>query len=143
MAKSWLKQPRAAIPVQARRRSPNSNCWVQISSSRVAVGVFHVKGWGPKSFVCASRPGRTNVLVGYPGKGPCSILTPTRCANKVDDWPPTIVIKMVANRRTDLGNFFFSNYRFCFRRNHFPNYLSESYRFRLPDNSHQIHLQLR
>ena len=38
------------------------------------VGVFHVKGWGPKSSVCPSKPGKSNffggisgILPGYPG----------------------------------------------------------------------------
>ena len=28
------------------------------------VGVFHVKGWGPKSSVCPSKPGKSNFLGG-------------------------------------------------------------------------------
>ena len=37
---------------QARKRNPNPNFLVRISSA--GVGVFHVKGWGPKSSVCPS-----------------------------------------------------------------------------------------
>ena len=49
---------------QGRRRNPNPNfCfWVRISSG--GVGVFHVKGWGPKSSVCASNPRETKLLGG-------------------------------------------------------------------------------
>ena len=35
---------------QSRRRSTNPNFWVRISSG--GVGVFHMKGWGPKNSVC-------------------------------------------------------------------------------------------
>ena len=34
---------------------------------RLAVGVFHVKGWGPKSSVCPSKPRETKLLAAYPG----------------------------------------------------------------------------
>ena len=47
-----------SAPTQARKRNPNPNFWVRISSS--GVGVFHVKGWGPKSSVCPSKPGEPN-----------------------------------------------------------------------------------
>ena len=40
--------------LQARKRSTNSNFLVWISST--GVGVFHVKGWGPKSSVSPSKP---------------------------------------------------------------------------------------
>ena len=57
---------------QARKRNPNLNFLVQIFSG--GVGVFHVKGWGPKSSVCPSKPGKPNFfggisrdLPGYPG----------------------------------------------------------------------------
>ena len=45
-----------------KKRNPNPNFLVRISSGRV--GVFHVKGWGPKSSVCPSKPGKSNVFGG-------------------------------------------------------------------------------
>ena len=39
---------------QGRKRNPNPNLLVRIFSG--GVGVFHVKGWGPKSSVCPSKP---------------------------------------------------------------------------------------
>ena len=67
---------------QARKRNPNPNFWVRIFS--VWVGVFHVNGWGPKSSVCPSKPGKSNFFAGisrrYPKslrkKSLCSILVP-------------------------------------------------------------------
>ena len=75
---------------QARKRNPNLNFLVRIFSG--GVGVFHVKGWGPKSSACPSKPGKSNCfggisrqkLPGYPGgarkvrekKGLCSIFVP-------------------------------------------------------------------
>ena len=50
---------------QARRRNPTPNFLVPISSR--GVGVFHVKGWGPKTSVCPSKKGKPNLLAGYPG----------------------------------------------------------------------------
>ena len=51
---------------QARKSNPNPNFLVRISSGRV--GVFHVKGWGPKSSVCPSKPRETKLFFGgYPG----------------------------------------------------------------------------
>ena len=47
---------------QGRKRSPNLNFLVRIFSG--GVGVFHVKGWGPKSSVWPSKPGRSNFLGG-------------------------------------------------------------------------------
>ena len=38
------------------------NFLVRIFSS--GVGVFHVNGWGPKSLICPSKPGRSNFLGG-------------------------------------------------------------------------------
>ena len=43
---------------------------------RVGWGVFHVKGWGPKSSLCPSKPRETKLfggislgsLAGYPGR---------------------------------------------------------------------------
>ena len=40
------------------------------------------------------------------------------------------------------GDLVSENYRFCFQINHFPHYLSESHRFRLPGKNHQICFQL-
>ena len=45
-------------PGQARKKNPNLNFWVRIFSG--GVGVFHVKGWGPKSSVCPSKPRESN-----------------------------------------------------------------------------------
>ena len=47
---------------QGRKRNPNLNFLVRIFSG--GVGVFHVKGWGPKSSVCPSKPGKSNFLGG-------------------------------------------------------------------------------
>ena len=73
--------------IQARKRNPNPNFLVRIFSG--GVGVFHMKGWGPKSSVCPSKPRETKLLGGIsrgycwdiPGvpekfekKGLCSIL---------------------------------------------------------------------
>ena len=52
--------------IQASKRDPNLNFLVRIFSG--GVGVFHVKGWGPKSSVCPSKPGKYRTfLPGYPG----------------------------------------------------------------------------
>ena len=47
---------------QARKRNPSPNFLVQISSG--GVGFFHVKGWGPKSSVCPSKPRKTKLFGG-------------------------------------------------------------------------------
>ena len=47
---------------QARKRNPNPNFLVRISSG--GVGVCHVKGWGPKSSVCPSKPRKTKLFGG-------------------------------------------------------------------------------
>ena len=47
---------------QARKTNPNLNFWARIFSG--GVGVFHTKGWGPKSSVCPSKPGKSNFLGG-------------------------------------------------------------------------------
>ena len=47
---------------QGRKRNPNLNFLVRISSG--GVGVFHVKGWGPKSSVCPSKPRETKLFGG-------------------------------------------------------------------------------
>ena len=56
----------------ARKKSTNPNFRVWIFSG--GVGVFHVKGWGPKSSACPSKPGKSNFFggisrdfAGYPG----------------------------------------------------------------------------
>ena len=48
------------------KKNPNPNFLVRISSG--GVGVFHVKGWGPKSSVCPSKP-RENKLFGGISRG--------------------------------------------------------------------------
>ena len=53
---------------QARKRNPNLNFLVRIFSG--GVGVFHVKGWGPKSSVCPLKPEKANFLAGFPGSLP-------------------------------------------------------------------------
>ena len=58
---------------QGRRRNLNPNFLVRISSG--GVGVFHLKGWGPKSSVCPSKPTENQTFwrdipgfcPGYPG----------------------------------------------------------------------------
>ena len=55
--------PRYVANVQARQRSPNPNFLVRISSG--GVGVENVKGWGPNSSVCPSKPGKPNFLGGF------------------------------------------------------------------------------
>ena len=47
---------------QARERNPNPNFLVRIFSG--GVGVFHVKGWGPKSLICPSKPEKSNFFGG-------------------------------------------------------------------------------
>ena len=48
--------------IQAREKSTNPNFRVRIFSG--GVGVFHVKGWGPKSSICPSKPGKSNFFGG-------------------------------------------------------------------------------
>ena len=49
--------------IQGRKRNnPNPNFLVRIFSG--GVGVFHVKGWGPKSSVCPSKPRETKLFGG-------------------------------------------------------------------------------
>ena len=48
--------------LKARKTNPNPNFWVRIFSGRV--GVFHVNGWGPKSSIRPSKPGKSNFLGG-------------------------------------------------------------------------------
>ena len=60
------------------KKEPKPELFVRISS--VGVGVFHVKGWGPKNPVCPSKPRETKlfggispgILPGYPGGCPKS-----------------------------------------------------------------------
>ena len=47
---------------QARKKNPNPNFLVRIFSS--GVGVFHMNGWGPKSSIRPSKPGKSNFLGG-------------------------------------------------------------------------------
>ena len=47
---------------QARKTNPNLNFWARIFSG--GVGVFHTKGWGPKSSVCPLKPGKSNFFGG-------------------------------------------------------------------------------
>ena len=49
-------------PNQGGKRNPNPNFLVRIFSS--GVGVFHVNGWGPKSSIRPSKPGKSNFLGG-------------------------------------------------------------------------------
>ena len=53
-----------ATPVLSLNRDGkrNPNLLVRISSG--GKGVFHVKGWGPKSSVCPSKPRETKLLSG-------------------------------------------------------------------------------
>ena len=85
----WFFGPYTILFNQGRKRNPNPNFLVRIPSGRV--GVFHVKGWGPKSSVCHSKPRETKLFGGIsrdfcrdiPGclkslrkKSLCSILVP-------------------------------------------------------------------
>ena len=47
---------------QGGKRNPNPNFLVRIFSS--GVGVFHANGWGPKSSIRPSKPGKSNFLGG-------------------------------------------------------------------------------
>ena len=47
---------------QGRQRNPNPNFLLWIFSG--GVGLFHVKGWGPKSSVCPSKPRETKLFAG-------------------------------------------------------------------------------
>ena len=58
---TWATQL-ADFDIRARKRSPNPNVLVRISSS--GVGVFRVKGRGPKSSVCPSKPRDTKLFGG-------------------------------------------------------------------------------
>ena len=51
--------------LQGRKRNLNPNFLVRISSG--GVGVFHARGWGPKSSLRPSKPRETKLLAGYPG----------------------------------------------------------------------------
>ena len=51
--------------VSGKKRNPNPNFLVRMSSG--GVGVFHVKGWGPKSSVCPSKPRETKLFGGISG----------------------------------------------------------------------------
>ena len=48
--------------IQARKTNPNLNFWARIFSG--GLGFFHTKGWGPKSSVCPSKPGKSNSFGG-------------------------------------------------------------------------------
>ena len=47
---------------EERKNNPNLNFLVRISSG--GVRVFHVKGWGPKSSVCLSKPRESKLFGG-------------------------------------------------------------------------------
>ena len=47
---------------QGGEKNPNPNFLVRIFSG--GVGVFHVNGWGPKSSIRPSKPGKSNFLGG-------------------------------------------------------------------------------
>ena len=53
---------RVLLSSKGRKRNPNPNVLVRICSG--GVGVFHVKGWGSKSSVCPSKPGKSNFFGG-------------------------------------------------------------------------------
>ena len=53
---------KALEQLSGKKRNPNPNFLVRMSSG--GVGVFHVKGWGPKSPVCPSKPTETKLLGG-------------------------------------------------------------------------------
>ena len=51
--------------IQARKRNPNPNFLVRISSG--GVGVFHVKGGGQQVRYVLRNPGKPNLFVAWPG----------------------------------------------------------------------------
>ena len=51
-----------ASQTAGNKREHRLKLLVRISSS--GVGVFHVKGWGPKSSICPSKPMESKFLVG-------------------------------------------------------------------------------
>ena len=46
--------------VSGKKKEPKPKLLVRIPSG--GVGVFHVKGWGPKSSVCPSNPSETKIF---------------------------------------------------------------------------------
>ena len=60
LASVLAAHPRGKI--QGGKKNPNPNFLVRIFSS--GVGVFHVTGWGPKSSIRPSKPGKSNFLGG-------------------------------------------------------------------------------
>ena len=73
------------LPSQGRKRNPNPNFLVQASSGRA--GVFQVKGWGPKSSVCPSKPWQTKLFGGI-SRDSCRVFRgcPTSLRKKVCVW---------------------------------------------------------
>ena len=63
--KSALRRETTKKGYQGRKRNLNPNFLVWISLG--GVGVFHVKGWGPKVRYVLRNPGKPNFLAGYPG----------------------------------------------------------------------------
>ena len=59
-AKGQATKRREGPFFQARKRNPNLNFLVRIFSGGGVV--FHVKGWGPKSSVCLSKPRKIKVF---------------------------------------------------------------------------------
>ena len=53
------------VGAQARKKEAKPNFLVRISSG--GVGVFHLKGWGPRSSACPSKPRETKFLRDIPG----------------------------------------------------------------------------
>ena len=51
---------RNVVITQGGKRNPNPNFLVRIFSS--GVGVFHVNGWGPKSSIRPSKPGKIKLF---------------------------------------------------------------------------------
>ena len=62
IAKIGVTLPSLKRDNRGRKRNPSPNFWVRISPG--GVGVFHVKGGGPKSSVCPSKPGKSNFFGG-------------------------------------------------------------------------------
>ena len=83
---AWKNRDIPGVPEKFEKKK----VWVWIFPG--GVGAFHVKGWGPKSSVCPSKPGKSILFLrdipgicrGYPGgarkvrekKSLCSILVP-------------------------------------------------------------------
>ena len=76
--------------IPARKKSTNPSFRVRIFSG--GVWVFHMKGWGPKSSVCPSKPGNQTLGRDIPGFCLDILAVPERFEKKVSVqfWAPTL-----------------------------------------------------